>query len=389
MPAAPRRPSPGRASTGCAAPRPRTSTASGATSSTRSTPADQHAIERGLGRVIDGLDDAGATVGRRRDDGRLTTDRAAPDGAGRVLAGTSGFSYAAWAPRFYPAGSRSRDLLPHYASRLARLRAQQHVLRPPDGREDRRLVRRDAAGRSGSSSRPSAGPASGRCTADPATSVPWLTETLPGFGERLGAVLFRVPGEVKRQDDKLAGLLDGLAAVACRWSSRRSTSRGTSTRPSRRCAAAGVVLCTTDLDDAETPPDIRRTGPFLYLRLRRTTYDDAALDAWARRAGAVPRRRPGRVRPVPPRRGRHERDPRGGVRGPRRAGRAPADGRRLTVRTPARDPSAGPNTTIRRSVSVMSWNRCGTPAATNSVSPGPTSLVSAPAVNRDRPSSTT
>jgi uncharacterized protein YecE (DUF72 family) len=26
-----------------------------------------------------------------------------------------------------------------------------------------------------------------------------------------------------------------------------------------------------------------RTGPFLYLRLRRTDYDETALDAWARR----------------------------------------------------------------------------------------------------------
>ena len=47
--------------------------------------------------------------------------------------------------------------------------------------------------------------------------------------------------------------------------------------------AAGAVLCTTDLDDQEEPPDIRRTGPFLYLRLRRTAYTDADLDAWARR----------------------------------------------------------------------------------------------------------
>ena len=46
---------------------------------------------------------------------------------------------------------------------------------------------------------------------------------------------------------------------------------------------AGAVLCTTDTDDQEDPPDIRRTGPFLYLRLRRTTYDEAALDAWAAR----------------------------------------------------------------------------------------------------------
>jgi uncharacterized protein YecE (DUF72 family) len=43
------------------------------------------------------------------------------------------------------------------------------------------------------------------------------------------------------------------------------------------------VLCTTDLDDADGLPDIRRTGPFLYLRLRRTAYGEAELDAWARR----------------------------------------------------------------------------------------------------------
>jgi uncharacterized protein YecE (DUF72 family) len=34
--------------------------------------------------------------------------------------------------------------------------------------------------------------------------------------------------------------------------------------------------------DAE-PPFIRRTGSFLYLRLRRHHYDAAALDAWAAR----------------------------------------------------------------------------------------------------------
>jgi uncharacterized protein YecE (DUF72 family) len=46
---------------------------------------------------------------------------------------------------------------------------------------------------------------------------------------------------------------------------------------------AGAVLCATDLDALDAPPDIRRTGPFLYLRLRRDSYDDDALDAWAGR----------------------------------------------------------------------------------------------------------
>ena len=33
----------------------------------------------------------------------------------------------------------------------------------------------------------------------------------------------------------------------------------------------------------DEPPFVRVTGPFLYLRLRRTTYTTADLDAWAAR----------------------------------------------------------------------------------------------------------
>ena len=38
-----------------------------------------------------------------------------------------------------------------------------------------------------------------------------------------------------------------------------------------RLAGRSAALCATDLDDQLTP-DLRRTGPLLYLRLRRTTY---------------------------------------------------------------------------------------------------------------------
>jgi uncharacterized protein YecE (DUF72 family) len=118
--------------------------------------------------------------------------------------------------------------------------------------------------------------------ADPATSVPWMTETLPAFGDRLGAVLFRVPGEVKRQDDRLAGLLAAWpAALPLVIEAQHESWHVDETFEALR--AAGAVLCTTDLDDQDAPPDIRRTGPFLYLRLRRSAYDDAALDAWAHR----------------------------------------------------------------------------------------------------------
>jgi uncharacterized protein YecE (DUF72 family) len=112
--------------------------------------------------------------------------------------------------------------------------------------------------------------------------VPWLTEALPGFGERLGAVLFRIDARTRRDDERLGHLLDAwprsipLVVEAQHPSWERDETHAL-------LRAAGAVLCTTDLDDLRDPPNIRRTGPFLYLRLRRTAYDDDALDTWAAR----------------------------------------------------------------------------------------------------------
>ncbi len=115
-----------------------------------------------------------------------------------------------------------------------------------------------------------------------AESVPWLTETLPGFGERLGAVLFRIDAKSARDDGRLTGLLAAWpSAVPLVVEAQHPTWHVDETFAALR--DVGAVLCTTDLDDQEETPDIRRTGPFLYLRLRRTSYDDTALDAWAAR----------------------------------------------------------------------------------------------------------
>jgi uncharacterized protein YecE (DUF72 family) len=201
--------------------------------------------------------------------------------AGRVLAGTSGFSYPGWIPRFYPAGLRSGDLLAHYATRLAACELNNTFYARPTAAKIQGwcaatppAFRFVVKAQRGASVRALYG--------DPGESVGWLTETLPGFGERLGAVLFRVPGEVKREDTRLAGLLGAWpATIPLVLEAQHESWHVDETFAALR--AAGAVLCTTDLDELETAPDIRRTGPFLYLRLRRTTYDGTALDAWARR----------------------------------------------------------------------------------------------------------
>ena len=152
--------------------------------------------------------------------------------------------------------------------------------------------------------------------------------------------------------------------------------------------AAGAVLCTTDLTTSG--------GPARHPAHRSVPVPPAPPDRvrrrGARRVGgpdrAVPGRRAGRVRPVPARRGRRRarstprRSPRGSSGSAARAeGPAPAVSRR---RAPASTPP-GRTRRRRRSSSSMSWNRCGSWAGTKITSPGPTSRVSVPAVNRLRP----
>ena len=200
---------------------------------------------------------------------------------GRLYAGTSGFAYPDWAPRFYPSSLRSRDLLPHYASRLPAVELNNtFYARPTADRiaswvaatpPDFRFVVKAQRGASVRSLYGSA-----------AESVPWLTEPLPAFGERLGAVLFRIDAKAARDDGRLARLLDAWPrSIPLVLEAQHASWHVDETFAALR--AAGAVLCTTDLDDRAETPDIRRTGPFLYLRLRRTAYDDAALDAWAAR----------------------------------------------------------------------------------------------------------
>jgi len=121
----------------------------------------------------------------------------------------------------------------------------------------------------------------------PTESVPWLTESLPAFGERLGAVLFRVPANVRRPSDgsgdaRLAALLGAWPrAVPLAMEFEHESWHVDETFGALR--DAGAALVTTEMPGETVPPTIRLTGQFLYLRLRRHDYTAAELTAWAQR----------------------------------------------------------------------------------------------------------
>jgi uncharacterized protein YecE (DUF72 family) len=117
---------------------------------------------------------------------------------------------------------------------------------------------------------------------DPTGSVPWLTESLAMFGERLGTVLFRVPSPIGVDLERLAALLAEWPRDIPLTLEFQDASWHVD-EVFKRLTEFGAALCATDLPDEPEPPTLRLTGPFLYLRLRRDDYRAAEVDAWAQR----------------------------------------------------------------------------------------------------------
>ena len=200
--------------------------------------------------------------------------------AGRLLVGTSGFAYPAWSPRFYPAGTRSGELLRYYGSRLDTVELNNTFYRQPRPEavaawlaatpDAFRFVVK--AQRSGS----------GRFFGDPASGLDWLTGPYRAFGERLGAVLFRIPDIAKRDDDKLRRFLGVWPAELPLVVELREPS-WEADETVRALADHNAALCITEMPEDDEPPVIRRTSERLYLRLRRHDYTTADLEAWLAR----------------------------------------------------------------------------------------------------------
>ena len=207
----------------------------------------------------------------------ISTDRPP---RGRLSVGTSGFAYPGWSPRFYPAGLKADGFLSHYSARLDAVELNNTYYQSPKADKiDLWLAatpdtfRFAVKAQRGGSFRAMSG--------DPGESVAWLTDPYRRFGARLGTVLLYVPG--KRIDH------GRLVAALQAWP-RDIPLTMEFPDPSwhvdetfEALTEAGAALCATEQPDDATPPDIRRTGPHLYLRLRRHDYTTPELDAWADR----------------------------------------------------------------------------------------------------------
>lgn len=209
--------------------------------------------------------------------------------SGRAYVGTSGWAYTSWRPKFYPEGTKSKDFLRHYATRLATIEINYTFNHLPTEKN----VAEWTAATSGDFI--FALKASQQIThraqlRDPAATLPLFFERARPLGDRLGPILFQTPPWVKRDDDRLAMFLAALPRdVRCVLEVRDPSWYAPDVYDLLR--TANVALVHAEGEKSPSPVEtLGETAGFAYARLRSASgYTDEAVDAWADRMRALQR----------------------------------------------------------------------------------------------------
>ena len=203
----------------------------------------------------------------------------------RLFAGTSGFSYDEWEGPFYPADLPAKERLAYYSTRLNTVEINNTFYRTPKASVvtgwrdqvggDFRFVLKASQRLTHQKRLKDCGP-------DLAVAL----EVYRTMEPRLGALLFQLPPNLKKDLERLESFLEHLPAdIRCAFEFRNDSWFGEDVY--ERLRAKGAALVVSDVDDAPEPPLVPTAG-FGYLRLRRTAYADDALATWLERVRMQP-----------------------------------------------------------------------------------------------------
>lgn len=201
-----------------------------------------------------------------------------------VWAGTSGYSYAAWKGSFYPEDLSTADMLSYYASRLPAVEINNTFYRMPNERVLEGWAEAVPDGFR------FALKASRRIThfkrlKEVEEETEYFVRTASALAGRAGVVLYQLPPNFARDDERLRAFLEqlpnpGRSAFEFRHASWFEDAVFS------LLSEKGAALCIAETDEGEADAPPVRTAEWTYLRLRRTEYDDDALTAWADRLAA-------------------------------------------------------------------------------------------------------
>ena len=204
----------------------------------------------------------------------------------RLLAGASGYSFKEWKGTFYPEKIKPEEMLAFYAARLPTVEINNTFYRMP-----RTSVLENWAGTVTEDFR-FAIKASRRIThmsrikaESSVEPLGYLYRNIAALGPKLGAVLFQLPPNLKKDLPRLAeflGLLPKEHRAAFEF--RNETWFADDVYEALKGAGASLVLSERE-DNA--PPPLVETAVRGYVRLRLETYSERDLQLWAERLAAT------------------------------------------------------------------------------------------------------
>jgi len=200
---------------------------------------------------------------------------------GRLYAGTSGFAYRQWKPDFYPAKLKSAEMLRYYAEHLPSVEINNTFYRMPSESLLANWSRQTPPSFAFSLKAPQRITHVARLH-DVAEPMRRFLDAARALRERLGCILFQCPPYLRYDRDRLEAFLSGLPEREFRFAMEFRHASWSCDEVRAALAAHRVAWCSVDGEGPE-PDVVRTTSEFVYLRLRKPGYDDAALGAWAAR----------------------------------------------------------------------------------------------------------
>lgn len=194
-----------------------------------------------------------------------------------IWIGTSGYNYPEWKGSFYPADLAAAKMLPYYAARFSTVEINYTFYRMPT----EKLVSGWAAQTPDPFKLTLKAPR--RITHD--SRLKNCAELVSGFcrvagtlGEKLGALLFQLPPQFKKDLAVFDAFLAELPPRACAAFEFRHAS-WLDDEVYDRLRARNLALCVADSEKMSTP--VRITADYAYFRLRDEGYTKDDIGRWA------------------------------------------------------------------------------------------------------------
>jgi uncharacterized protein YecE (DUF72 family) len=190
--------------------------------------------------------------------------------------GTSGFQYAEWKGNFYPEDLPTAKMLPFYAERFSTTEINYtfHRIPAPKTIENWKTLTPEEFR--------FALKAPQRIThwsklRDCADTLEYFLKIAGGLSTRLGAILFQLPPNFKKDSDALRSFLRELPSLRAAFEFRHAS--WFDDEIFHLLGARNIALCIADTDALSAPKKI--TADYGYLRLRREDYTKSDIARWA------------------------------------------------------------------------------------------------------------